>query len=427
MGQVVRLGSALLVLASLLGLTGCGPRPVSTLTPTPTSGSEPTESIVASGNVRLPLTAPVQLQIGDTAFAVRPVEVQKNQWRYQRGQPDSAQWVYGTLVNYVIGLEATPQNAELFEALTEADIVQLALANGRVLQFQFSGRQWVEQEAAPDVFQQLRPGLTLALLGDKGTQRLVVTASYVASLEPTPAAGPNLAKVGTWVQVGEARVVVLGGQLVKDVAGLADELAYYLVDFSVEALGPGTLDASMFQMDLVDSLDKRYVVSIQASQAGAHGVAGGRLAPGQVLTATAGYLVPEAIGGPMVTWAFSPRPGASSSARFQLTLAAPAPTPDPRSAITIQVNTATYGQGLAEIVVAGGIGNPTDTPITVQRDEVWLESGAARVSLVAANPPFPWSIAPGESRAFTLHFARPSPGTAILRIMHWSFELSGLQ
>ncbi len=397
------------------------------MSPTPTSGSEVTDPVITSGNVQLPLTAPIRLKIRDSLFEVTPVQVQKGTWSYRRGQANAGQWVYGTLINYVIGLDATPQNTELFQSLTDTDIFQLTLANDKVLNFQFSGRLWVKQDAAPDVFQQLRPGLTLALLGDKGTQRLVVTASYVSTQEPTPAPGELVANMKTWVQVGDTRVMALDSQMIKDSPSLPPGYMYYLVDFSVEGMGAVPLDAGMFQMDLVDSLDKRYAVSIQASQAGKYGPAGGKLEPGQVLTATAGYLVPQTLGGPTLTWVFSPRPGTQSPARVQLSMAAPAPTPDPRASITIRVDSVTYGQNQAEIVVAGGIGNPTDQVITVNREDVILESGGASVSLVTVTPDFPWSVAPGESRAFALNFARPSPGTAVLRILNWSFELSGLQ
>jgi hypothetical protein len=386
------------------------------------------DGIITTGNTKVPLNTPTKLQIQDSTFEIKAVEIQKGVWRYQRGSPDSAQWVYGTLVNYVIGLEATTANTELVQALTEADIIQLTLANGRVLKFQFSGRQWIEQDAAADVFQQLRPGLTLALLGEKGTKRLVVTASYTSSVEPLPIPGNDLVNVGTWVQVGEVRVVAIGGQLVQEAFDLTPGYFYYLVDFSVEALGSNALDASMFQMDLIDGQGKRYALSVPASQAGQYGPAGGQLEPGQILTATAGYLVPDTITGPMVEWTFSPLPGSRAPARVQLALAAaPSPTPDPRSSVTIQVNTVTYGPGLTEIVIHGGIGNPTDRVVTVNREEVTLQSGTASVSLIEATPAFPWSISPGENRAFVLRFAQPSPGTAILKILHWSFELGGLQ
>lgn len=428
LAHIARRWNIFLIVLVLVGMSGCGRRPISSF---PTSTSTPNSDVVVTGGfgtpVPLPPAAPVKLQIQDTSFEVKPVEIQKGLWRYQKGHPDSAQWIYGTLINYVIGLEATPQNTDLLQSLTEADVIEMVITSGKTLQFQVTGRQWVEQDTAPDVFGQTRPGLTLALLGDKGTQRLVVTASYVASLDLTPAAGSDTAQIQTWVQTGEARVMVLDGQLVEDAAGLATGYAYYVVDFSVEALGPNTLDANLFQMDLIDGLGTRYAVSIPASQAGKYGPAGGKLEPGQVLTATAGYLVPETISGPTLTWSFSPRAGAQAPARIQLALKGPAPTPDPRLAVTIQLNTVTYSSDMTEIVVAGGIGNPTDHVVAVDQGDVVLISVTANQSAVSSDPPFPWSVSPGESRAFTLRFPRPAAGSAVLRILQWSFELSGLQ
>jgi hypothetical protein len=367
------------------------------------------------------------VQVREQTYKVVPVEITKNEWRYQPGQPDSAQWVYGTLINYVVGLESTPENADLLQALSEADTIQLTISSGKMLAFKFSGRQWVARKSAPDVFQQLRPGLTLVLLGDKGDQRLVVTAGYLAGVEPTPEPGAELAKVGAPIQIGEARVKVLNGKLVKEAANLPAGQAYYLVDFFVEGLGPNKLDASLFQMDLIDGAGKRYALYVPASQAGTYGPPGGQLEPGQVLTATVGYLVPQTISGPLVVWTFSPRPGLTTPARVQLSLAGPAPTPEPRLLTTVQLNTVTYSEEHSQIVVTGGIGNPGSAVVTINQGDISLESGGAMVPLLSAEPALPIEVKPGESRAFTLRFGRPAPGAAVLRILNWSFELSGLQ
>ncbi|MBN1890465.1 MAG: hypothetical protein JW850_20900 [Thermoflexales bacterium] len=419
---------AVTLVAVGLVLAGCIQRPVSTLTPAPltTPGATIEPPVITGGDTQLPLAAPTSLIIQQRTFAVTAVEIQQGQWKHRSGQPDSAQWVYGTLINYVLGLEASPENTALFQTLSEADTLQLVLANQRILTFQFSGRLWVEQNAASELFQQFRPGLTLALLGDEGAKRLVITASYVSGAEPTPSTGV-VATIGTAVQVGEARVSVLSGELIKQSPALPVGFAYYLVDFRVECLGPNTLDASMFQMDLIDGENRPYALSIQASQLGQHGPAGGQLSPGQVLTATAGYLVPQAISGPAVVWSFSSRPGLQAPARFQLALVEPIPTPNPRSLARIQIDSVGYSHDTTEILIAGGIGNPSDQVVLVAAEDVVLESGGARMSLNAADPVLPWNIAPGESRAFTLRYPRMAPGIATLHILQWSFELSGLQ
>jgi hypothetical protein len=418
---------AVVLVAVSLVLSGCIQRPVSTSTPTPlTTPGATTGPVITGGDIQLPLAAPTSLLIQQRNFTVTAVEIQQGQWKYKSGQPDSAQWVYGTLINYVLGLEASPENTALFQTLSEADTLQLVLANKRILTFQFSGRMWVEQNAASELFQQYRPGLTLALLGDDGTKRLVITAGYVPGTEPTPVADA-VATIGTAVQVGEARVTVLSGQLIKQSPDLPVGFAYYMVDFNVECLGPSTLDASMFQMDLIDGENRPYSLSIQASQLGQYGPPGGQLSPGQMLTATAGYLVPQAISGPALVWSFSSRPGLQAPARFQLALVEAIPTPDPRSLVRIQIDSVGYSHDTTEILIAGGIGNPSGQVVVVVADDVMLESGGARMSLNAADPVLPWNIEPGESRAFTLRYPRMAPGTATLHILQWSFELSGLQ
>jgi len=51
--------------------------------------------------------------------------------------------VYGTLVNYVVGLEANSDNTTLLQGITEADPIKLTALSGKVFSFRYSGRQWV--------------------------------------------------------------------------------------------------------------------------------------------------------------------------------------------------------------------------------------------------------------------------------------------
>jgi len=394
--------------------------------PTPSGTSVP-DSIITGlgGSVPLSLTTPSTIELKDKKFGVIPVEVTKGTWPYQRGNPNKAVWVFGTLVNYVVGLEANSDNTTLLQSLAEADSIKLTTLGGKTLSFRYSGRQWVTVDKT-DVFRQLRPGLTLVLLGEQGDQRLVVSATYTAEGEPTPS-GVTAAKVGTPVEVSGARVTVLGGHLVKNVEGLPAGSAYYLVDFSGTASGSDVLDASLFQMELLDAAGKHYSLSVPASQAGSYGPAGGQLLQGTTLTATAGYVVPDVLPGPNVYWTFSPAPDGTAPARFQLSILEPTPTPEPSAFITAQVIQARYSDDATEIIISGGVGNMAKEPVTISLSDINLQAGNTLVPVTSTDPVLPWTLQPGQNLAFTIHFARPPAGTAILRIMQSSFELGGLQ
>jgi hypothetical protein len=402
--------------------------PVTRATPTLASGpSAPQILSGPGGSIPLTQTAPSAIEIKDHKFDVIPVEVANGTWPYQRDslKGDKAAWVFGTLINYVIGLDANSNNTTLLQSLTEADLIKMTTLSGRTVTFRYSGRQWVTVDKT-DVFRQVRPGLTLVLLGEKGDQRLVVSASYMAENEPTPV-GSAMAKVGTTVEVANARVKALSGKLVKNVAGLPAGNAYYQVDFSVTATGSSPLDASLFQMELIDASGKRYTLSIPASQAGSYGPPGGQLLPGTTLTATAGFLVADTLPGVNVIWTFSPQAGSASPARFQLSIAGPTPTPDPRSLVTVQVTGARYSPDGQEILISGGVGNTAKEAVTINLADINLQSGSSLIAVNSTEPALPWVLQPGQNLAFVIHFVRPPAGTATFRMLQRSFELSGLQ
>lgn len=400
-----------------------------TVRATPASPSSPSapEILLGSGTVPLTQTTPSAIEIKGRKFEVVPVEVAKGTWPYQRDslKGDKAAWVFGTLINYIIGLDHNTSNEELLTSLTEADTIKMMTLSGRIVTFRYSGRQWVTVDKT-DVFRQIRPGLTLVLLGDNNDQRLVVSASYLAENEPTPV-GSAVAKVGMLVEVAGARVKALNGKLVKDVSGLPAGNAYYHVDFSVTATGGNVLDASLFQMELIDASGKRYALSIPASQAGNYGPPGGQLLPNTTLTATAGFIVPDALPGSNVIWTFSPQAGVASPARFQLPIAGLPPTPDPRAMVVVQVTQARYSADGQELLVSGGVGNTAKEAITISLADVMLQSGTSLIQVNSTDPVLPWALQPGQNLAFVIHFARPPAGTATFRLLQSSFELSGLR
>jgi len=427
-GGMIFLALICIAVGILLYARSQGQSPTARATPTFAAGeTAPLILSALGGAIPLTQTAPSDIEIKGHKFQVIPVEVAKGTWPYQREalRGDKAAWVFGTLINYVIGLDANPDNTSLLQSLNETDSINMVTLSGRMVVFRYSGRQWVTVDKT-DVFRQLRPGLTLVLLGEKGDQRLVVSASYIAENEPTPPSSAS-AKIGTTVDVSGAQVKALNSRLVKNVPGLPAGNAYYQVDFSVTAAGSNPLDASLFQMELIDSSGTRYALSIPASQAGSYGPPGGQLLPGTTLTATAGFIVPDALPGANVIWTFSPEAGGASPARFQLPIAGPTPTPDPRTLLAVQITQARYSADGQEVLVSGGVGNPTKEAVTLSLSDIMLQTGTSLIQINSTEPPLPWTLQPGQNLAFVIRFARPPAGTATFRLVQASFELSGLQ
>jgi hypothetical protein len=426
-GGMIFLALVCISVGAILYSRSQGGQPTERATPTIAAGqASPLMLSALGGSIPLTQTAPSDIEIKGHQFQVIPVEVDNGTWPYQRDAlRGKAAWVFGSLINYIIGLDATTDNTELLQSLNEADAIKMTTLSGRTITFRYSGRQWVTVDKT-DVFRQLRPGLTLVLLGEKGDQRLVVSASYISENEPTPASSAS-AKIGTIVDVSGAQVKALNSKLVKDIPGLPAGNAYYQVDFSVTATGSNPLDASLFQMELIDSSGQRYTLSIPASQAGSYGPPGGQLLPNSTLTATAGFIVPDTLPGANVVWTFSPQAGAASPARFQLPVAGATLVVDPRTLVVVQVTQARYSADGQELIVSGGVGNTAKEAVTLSLSDIMLQTGSSLIQINSTGPTLPWTLQPGQNLAFVIHFARPPAGTATFRLLQSSFELSGLQ
>jgi hypothetical protein len=397
-----------LVIVLLLATRG-GPSPVE---PTPTP-----DDLAAR---------PVTISIKGTAFKIVPVDAGDGRWRTTGAGPDSAEWIYGTVVNYVIGLYASDEITSLVEDLADNDPITLRMSNGADLHFRLSGRQRVPSDAVDELFRQLRPGITLVVLGDGDDERLVATGLYDADREPATIGEAGLIRVGAPAQLGAWRVTVLSGQLAPDAANPSQ--AIYYVNFTVEYLGADPASADAFDLKLIDGVRMEYIIDRQASSKGAYAPPGGLVAPRNPTSFTAAYRVPASVPGPSLIWAFKPTPDEAQGARFEVPIVRPTPTPAPSTLITAQINSASLSEDQTRITISGGLGNPTQQQVSIGQVDVSLNTPDNVFSdLRSVEPPFPWLIGPGQTLAFRLEFSRPPGFSAILRIVTLQFELSGLR
>jgi hypothetical protein len=184
---------------------------------------------------------PKKLYVRDRTFEITPVAVQRGNWPV--GSDKNATWVFGTLVNYLVGLPNTSENKDLLQALSEADQITLELSDGQAVSFKFDAQQLVSP-GNEEIFTQQHPGLTLLLLGDDGQQRLVVTANYDVNSEVNRSVPGNVMPINTPVEIGDVRVKVLNGRLVENAPGIPVGSAFYLVDFTAENIGTDALNVS---------------------------------------------------------------------------------------------------------------------------------------------------------------------------------------
>ena len=412
-------GIALILLviaaAQLFGGTG-------TETPAPT----PTPTCTGP-NCPPPVQSPVvpkKLYVRDRTFDITPVAVQKGKWPVSTGDNTGATWVFGSLVNYLIGLPNTSENKDLLQAVSEADAITLELSDGQTVDFKFDAQQLVSP-SDDKIFSQQHPGLTLLLLGDDSAQRLVVTANYDVEKEASHSVPGNVVAINTPVEIGPVRVKALNGRLVENAPGIPVGSAFYLVDFTAENIGEEALNAADFQLELMDYARQKYKLSDTASKLGPNPPPGGQLLPGLSGTFTSGFEVPSNITGPILTWLFKPDASFKGQASVAVPLLGPTPTPDPRSQAHVQISQAYYTPDQSEIVVVGSINNPTGVIIPVGPADIVLKTPeGVLATLTNSDPGLPWRVNPNDTLNFTLHFSRLPSRTAILNILSNSFELT---
>jgi hypothetical protein len=407
----------LLVIAALQLMSGSEAAPPP---PTPTPACTGPNCPVAQSS---PLV-PSKLYVRDRVFEITPVAIQKGKWPVSGGDEGSATWVFGSLVNYLIGLPNNTENKDLLQAISEADAITLELSDGQTVEFKFDAQQLVSPNNE-GIFSQQHPGITLLLLGDDGEQRLVVTGNYdVEKSEVSRSVSGNVVAINTPIEIGPARVKVLDGRLVENAPGIPVGSVFYLVDFTAENIGEEVLNAADFELELMDYARQKYKLSDIASKLGPNPPPGGQLLPGLSGTFTSGFEVPSNITGPILTWIFKPTASFKGQASVAVPLLGPTPTPDPRSQTSVQISQVYYTPDQSELVVVGSIANPTTALIPVGPADIVLSTPeGVLATLNSTDPGLPWRLAPNDTVNFTLRFSRLPSATAILKILSNSFEL----
>jgi hypothetical protein len=386
---------------------------------------EACEMIIGSDDVQMAVSLPVSLTVGGKPLSVVAIVSDEQGWTYPSAYSGAAAWVCGTVVNYVVGLEPTPESEALLVDLRPGDEIKMHLSNGAVLFFRFVEQRETEANEAR-VFEQVQPLLTLILEKEGGTWQ-VATADYVSETEPVQPATGTLAEPGHPVRVGDAQVTVIEGHVERTGPDLASGTMYYLVEFSVENVGDAPLDTATFNMQLQDDVGSVYLLSSEASAIGDYGPLSGEIGVGVTMQGTAGYVVPETLVGPTLIWTFTPRPGSELRASVSIPYEADTgPSLSGYAEVTIDEDSTFISTNGNRLVVGGEIENTGDGPITVDPSDITLTSSAGMSALSSAAPPLSWTIQPGQTQVFELQFEKPDASTALLTLAGYSFEIRGI-
>lgn len=385
-----------------------------TATPIPTLEAELLADIVDAG-VKTSLVVPRTLEVKGVSFVVQPVKVTAGDWP----RPDderAVSWVYGTVINYTLGLEATAANKQLLSSLGPGDMLLLRMSTGAVYRFAFADMVKVAPQAS-EVFRQNRPGLTVALLGDEEeSSRTVVRALYLPESElglETTGVTHQAALNEPVVIEDTFRVTALSRQLL-DLPGMRLPGYIYLgLDYVLENQGSLPLVTGSFvhQVEAVGMSYPPVAVTSQATGKLPYPPLPEMLLAGEVLTTTAVYAIPEAGLNGSLVWSFAPSPEAG-----EVHVSLP---PVPPLVTSVTVRNASLQNGILSVTFY--LESPAQD-LEITASDVKIEGG----TLSPIGNFFPWRAPAGNSREFTLLFspAASGHGRLVVSFLRQAFEIT---
>lgn len=352
---------------------------------------------------------PNQVNVAGTIFSVVPVLPDQGRWPMPQEQQPTAVWIYGTVINYIVGVPYTATTESLLAGLASGDRITLTLDNGTALVF---GAPQAERVADDDLspMAQNKPGLTLILLGSDQTGHLTVQARYL----PEESVFSDQQRVDGL----EVRVLKSG------IPAKADDMLYFVVDYEVTNNSGTSSDPMFFDMTLEDGNGQRYTVNEAATSWGEYEPLTQAIPDGETATGSVGYLVPSDIK-PPATWVFRSDATSANSTRFVLPYELPKPGPPvPDVTLTEAFNDASRNV----IIINGTVYNNGESDLVVTLDDVNLTSGSGNGSLQASTPLLPWTVAPGDGQGFELQFSPPSDVDAVLlEMLGFTYRIEGIQ
>ena len=426
-------GLALLttIILGILLLRDSGEEVSSNPTPTPFAsnpeGSALSEPLVVGidGNSTITVTTdtPVTMALGGRTFALQTQAIAADQvWNPNLEDEETAVWVFGSIVNYVVGIPSSDNNRALLEGLQPGDEISLTTRAGLNYTFAFDNRR-PAQTSDQDVFAQRTPGITLLLVGDEGNERLVVNGRYLVS-EAT-AGQSNVIQLGESAVLDNIQISVPSVAYVPDRPEAPNGFAFFQVDFEVQNVGLTAFDSNLLQLTLIDNIGNQYALNPTASTLGNNPALNGFLNSGQMIQATAGYQIPLGLSSESLSWVVA---RTDTGAQIQVNLPFTGSPSAAAASTSITLLQADVADDLTSLILTGQVTNLNNQPIVITETDISLNSqDGASYLLVATNPPFPWTVPAGQTLQFAVTYQRPNVETAVFNVLSQSFQLTGLR
>ena len=382
------------------------------------------EAVGATESLTTTVESPVFLNIGGTEFTVKAEIIpEEGPWDPRPPNDTTALWVYGSVINYVFGLDDTDENRGLLEGLNAGEEIDIRTRNSITTRFVVTSRQMVDSDDR-NIFAQRQPQLTLVLIEeDLDQQRMVVQGTFTSSESPDDVQPGSVVDMGQTAQVEGLQITVTGVRFQVDQSGIPSGFAYYQVDYQVQNVGTVPVNSDLLNFVLVDDLGNLYALNPTVSQSGNNPILSGEVVPGQSVLATAGYQIPAGI--------------TTLTLRLQVT--------NVNTGSQIQVNIpfdeggAADEQAVAQIqevivspegsnlIITGQVTNLGQQPLVVEVSDVTLSSSGTVYLMLSTNPAFPWIVGSGQTLLYQVTFQRPFTESATFTIVNQSFDFTGLR
>ena len=429
-------GLLLLCLFAFLILSPPGEDTVDGATITPTgisgnvvaSGCPPTgnNALISSEAISLTVDTPLTLDIAGVPFNVQAQMIPATgQWVPISQQSNSAIWICGTIVNYVVGVPDSEANRALFDRLTPGDDIVLTTRANTVLQFDFNSRE-VVLASNRDIFAQHQPGITLVLMGTQGDQRLVVRGRHTVTEANAGNTGdlPSTIALGETAPLGNLQVTVTGASHLLNRPEAPVGFAFYLIEYQLQNIATINFDTTLLQSALFDSFGNQYVVNGGASALGNSPTLFGLIGPSQLAQATAGYQIPLELSGPSLRWRLT-RSDTNEFVEVELPFADQALTAQSAQISLLAADVSLDG---TNVMMSGQITNLGQQALVINETDLILQGDdGGFYLLLSTNPGFPWVISPGASITYQVMFQRPAGSQAVFTLLNQPFELNGLR
>lgn len=384
-----------------------------------------------SPGISLTLNSPTTLTVGGKSFVVVPENVdQTGKWEPTFPDDSTAVWVFGTVVNYALGLDDSGENRRVLESLQAGDEVRLRTQSGAEYVFVVTTREIVPNNQA-DIFSQHSPSITMVMVGSEGGDRLVVRGDFqvteggTASGGQAPAAGSTV-ELGDTAQLGDFRFTVNSVTSLFDRPESPPGFMFFLVNYQIQNAGNTILDTANLRFELNDEFGNRYALNSVASQLGTSPPLFGSLNPGEVRDATAGYQLPVGLTSPTLIWVVSQvNDPAGQQVRVRIPFAVAGS--DSGQNVLVVPQSAEVSLDGTSVTVVGQLTNTGEQPLIVDDAAVTLTSDGTLYLKLSTNPSFPWVVPPGQTMTFSVAFQRPLSSEAVFTVLGQPFLLSGLR